>query len=629
MEKRERESYHIPSSSEKGDTERMKEIFRQLASKNKEPTEADFARLAKEFPNNEEIVEEYLRFRTKHYDKIRKQAAHAAEKILNKYSSGKYSLHEILKKMLKYKQEYKWSDLEYDEFRKALFNRLTGQQALQVEYNQNIMVNRSRISQTLGSHRIVEEGLKIKDSEQGILAEILRMYDKWLPLHNAIFINSLTYEDCSLAAITGTFSRDRNIASNFIHPVIAAMFLPKFNIFETFMIYANIGKIVKLRYEKQPILTEPDALLYGNFITDPNDVVCEISSAITDLRNRYQVQVTLWETILRLRQGRYYEAGPMSDFMASLNACRNNIYDNADLIYNQDEGSIIRKIMSVFSLRPTLIVTRPISSVALLGQVGFNFMSPGQCSTGTSQQGPFMGNPVYTITSIPMFNINIPPYYNERCEPIELQNAMNQTVWINENKTIIPKEQAILYSNEVIIFYVNRRVQRIQIRAFTNPLCFSQLPMTMSGLDRLNNYPLIVNDSIKIAGVNETYDLRSVVAVTETSIIHRGSESRLITGSTAMIASKRNPMAGIFQPEYFLYDPLGAAIPVKHPYFEDEENNPQYHGYITNKPISYIAKFLSEGPPNAPTFADRACHNGTIFIYAKPTGYTVDHILSF
>ena len=54
----------------------------------------------------------------------------------------------------------------------------------------------------------------------------------------------------------------------------------------------------------------------------------------------------------------------MSEFISTLNACRNNLYDNADLAYNQDEGAILRRLLSVFSIRPTIIYTKPIYSVA-------------------------------------------------------------------------------------------------------------------------------------------------------------------------------------------------------------------------------------------------------------------------
>ena len=83
---------------------------------------------------------------------------------------------------------------------------------------------------------------------------------------------------------------------------------------------------------------------------------------------------------------------------------------------------------------------------------------------------------------------------------------------------MIPKEQSIIYSKEVLIFYVNRRIQRIQIRTFSNPLTFSQLPLTMSSFERLNAYPINVPDRMTLGRSEEIYHLRSVVAVTETHI---------------------------------------------------------------------------------------------------------------
>lgn len=641
-----REPFEIRENEIKGkesmaERDKIRAEFERLYRKGT-PSEADFADLAKRYPNIENIIDEYQRFRAKRYADIKKKARKWAEKILQKYATGKKTTYEILKKMLKHKAEYNWSDMDYDLFRKELSDLLTGKRAMEIEYNQNLIAYRSRISQALGYKPIrEEEGLKIKDTEQGILAEILRMYDRYLALHNQVFMHSLTYEDTSLVAITGEYKREHHIASNYIHPIIACMFIPKFDVFEIHMLYSNFGKIIKDRHERKPIVTEPDALLYYDIISDPNDVVCEVSSPITDIRNRYQVQIHLWETVLKLRNGKYYEATSISEFIASLNACRNNLYDNTDLIYNQDDGAIMRRLMSVFSLRPTFIATKPIYSIASLGQCGLNFLVPQTTTFGTAQGLlPFVSQPVYTITSIPMITLQIPPYQTDDAQPIDLKSAINQTIWINENKTIVPKEQTIIYSKEVLIFYVNRRIQRIQIRTFANPLTFSQLPLTMSSFDRLNKYPLIVPDRISIrSSSDEAFELRSVVAVTETTIRQTGAETSIITGSVGLIATHRNPLQGTFEPNHLLYDPFGASLPVKHPLWgRDAEDagqccNPRpYDGFVTNKPFSFINSYISpviDGIEPSPSFYDRASKNGTIFIYAKPSGYKSNEVLLF
>src|SRR5690606_3716664 len=105
----------------------------------------------------------------------------------------------------------KWSDFEYDEFRKELQYQLTGYRALEIDYNQKL--NRSRINRALGNDLIKFEygkGLIIKESEHPILSEILGLYESTQSLHKSVFMHSLMYEDCSIVAMTGEYDRKKH-----------------------------------------------------------------------------------------------------------------------------------------------------------------------------------------------------------------------------------------------------------------------------------------------------------------------------------------------------------------------------------------------------------------------------------
>lgn len=622
-------------------------------------TQADIAKLYSKYPDKESIIKEMIRSSTKRYTEIKDQARKVAARIYNKYSNGSKPLHEILQKMMKYKAKHKWSDYEYDEFRKELTSLLTGNRAKEIDNNQNIDINRSIINKTLGNETIryeTERGLAIKESEYGILSEILSLHETSSALHKQVFMQSLLYTDCSLVAMTGEFKRERNMASNYIHPLIACMFLPKFDLFEMLMLYSNFGSIIKSRYEKKPIVTEPDSLLFNEITSDPNDVVCDINSPIADLRNRYKVQISLWKLVLALRNGNYYETEPISEFMTTLNTCRNNLYDNADLAFNQDEGSMLRRLFSVFSMRPTIVYTKPISNLSVANYYGYqsqynapsnypnnyygqapnipvndNYLNfnpyglakqsdllPGY-SNSTNSIDYFNNQPSSTITNIPVITIQLPPFA-EGVQPIDLRSATSQTIWINENKTIVPKEQSIIHSKEVLIFYANRRLQKIQIKTYLNPLPFSQLPLTMSNFEKLNPYPIDVPSTISIGRAEETYQLRSVVAVNQTQIKQGNTLSNIISGSTGLITTPRNFEKANYDTHYYLYDPFGASLPVIHP--TDTKEGPKY---FTNKPISIIEpNFVSSNDAsgsNSASFFERATHTGTIFIYAKSSGY--------
>lgn len=601
--------------SNEGTRERIKEEVDKLAQKGP-ITQNDIIDLYNKYPNNDFIVEEIIKLTTKRYQKIKEKAREIAQKISKKYHNSNRPLHEILEKMLKYKSANKWSTSEYEEFRKELSSMLSGKRAMEIDYNQNIVTNRSRINRALGSTATIKmSGLNIKETEYPIVNEIMAMHNKSVTLHKTLYMHSLMYQDCSIVAMTGEYKRDNHTATNYIHPLIACMFLPKFEIFEMMMLYSNFGNIIKSCYDKKPIVTEPDSLLYQHITTDPNDVVCEINSPMADLRNRYRVQIALWETVLKIRNGKYYDNSSFNEFVSALNSCRNNLYDNADLVYNQDEGAMLRRLLSVFSLRPTIITTRPIYSLMSMAASPYSNFSLNM--NNPMAVSPFNNQPVYTITYIPMITVQIPPYV-EGSNPEAQDLRISQNIWINENKTIVPKEQSVIYSKEVLIFYVNRRIQRIQLRTFTNPLHFSQTPLTMTNFERLNSYPVTVPPTITLGRSGEIYNLRSVVTVTESEILQSNHRTQIITGNAGLIMKHRDLNSGEFNPVYYLYDPIGASIPVPKP---DETGE-----YILNKPISIIDPYYSI--ENNQSFFSRASRNGTIFIYANPSGYNPQEIVA-
>lgn len=575
--------------------------------------------LYKKYP--EEFVDEFNRMNAKRLEGIRRKAESVARKVITKYHNSNRPLHEIMAKMVKYKNQNDWTDVEYEVFRSELEKKFQGKRAYEIDYNQGNEEFRSRINRTLGyrPQQAYEDGLKIKETEHGTLSEILSMYERSLPLYRANFVDSLTYDDSGLQAISGEFNSGKHVASNHIHPLIACMFVPKIGYFENQVVYSNIGGIIKARYEGKPIMTEADAMLFNDMVTDPNDVVCDESSPIVDLKKRYQVQIDLWEIIQNLRYGKYYDGNANQRLLTNLNMCRNNLYDYADLTYNQDEGAMLRRIMNVFSMRPTLISTRPISAIESFVQNPWAMSMTGLGLNQMQQTGvPYVNKPVITITKIPMMVFQLPVKGilggNGGNEAINIQQAASaQLIWINEKGALTPREQSVIHSREVMIFYANRRISRVNVRTLINPLIFSPTsPVSFSNFERINDHPVEIPDQIVLTNGGDPYDLRSVVAVTETNVkpcsAATGIGNSLITGCIGLI--KTLPSHPISTTGALAYDPFGASIPI-----------PAGGGFTLDKPFTSIHMYI---PPHAPgssqTFTEIASKRGTIFIYARPCG---------
>lgn len=533
--------------------------------------------LRKQYPNDDELVGKIFDQYKNRLDYIRKKAAKFKTMI---FSHPKYSnlpLPQILEKGKKLKDKYGFSDDEFHLF----VNMAVSDKAFAGTNVYN--VPNTPMSRTLGySIDISGDRLKVKENELDILQDILRLYAETKALHSQIVIQHSTYVDCSPEALTGSYNRDKHNAYSYVHPVIAALFLPKIKYIDEHMLVANIANIIKSKYENKPIMTQPEFELYWDIITDPNEVSCIVNreSPLADLKSRIVVQTRLWESVLNLRQGKYYNE-KLTDFLISLDNCNGNIFDAPDLTYVKDEGTILRRILGAFSLRPTIVSTTPLYGI----MSGHYSMSP----TALTQ-----------ITSIPMVVYRLPLNNQHKRISVHLNESLEQPQWFVENKLIVPKNQTIVYSRDILIFYANRRYQTINFGRLTSPCNFTALPTTVTGFESINDVCVNFTNEIDVGG--DTFLLRSVVMVEKSQM-----NKNLIIGSTAAIVIPRNIANGKYDESYLLYDPQGAGEQ-----FESDGS------YVRNNPITYIpgeSSYNDQG--GIESFYKRACCRGTVYVYVK------------
>jgi hypothetical protein len=571
----------------------MKEGSGRLGSKDIQSLTAKYGK--------DDVVDRISTALIKKHAQLKQKAKEIAEKINNRYAQGGKTLYEIYTDLARYKHKYSWSDQEFDIITKEISKHLSGDRVHEIQYNQELVHMKSRMNKTLAPRDIEDEGLRVKESERSILGEILSMYEKSKNTYMTNFVTGIIYDDLSLVAISGEFKRGNHIAANHIHPLLACLFLPKFSILDNQMLFSNIGRIVKHRDSKKRI-DSLDYQLFMSMIYDQNDVVCDMQSPITDLRNRYRVQIALWNIVQQLRAGQYYDALSTGEFVATLNACRNNVCDNADLLYNNDEGSMLRKLLSVFSFRPIMISSTPLTSV-MPSMFGTPYIGIPQTIM------PFSGNPIRTITNISYISIRLPPYFDSNSEPIDIKSSLRQSYWANTSRHIGLHDQNVISSNDILIFYANRRVEHQSIRMYTNPVPFSTLPSTITGFDNLNSYPMSVDDEIKLPQTDKPYLLRSVVAVTELNIdtVKQPVPNRLITGCVGLLVRNINPEENVYETETYIYDPFGAG------YARQVESGQ----VVMNRPVEHLP--MDDNNPITLGFNTRVSRSGTIFIYGKPS----------
>ena len=557
-----------PSRSDGSIEDEVQKLFRK---NNGKISSADFMKMRQKY-DDAELVDKIQKAYIDKHQAISKKAKKFAQLIREKYSNQQYPFHILLEKARLFKVKH---DLTEDEF--AEFQRIYEQELVGLK-SPDVVVPSTNMMKVLGSINVDFQGfaMKLNDNDYKFLQEILKLYSSSRPLHAQVLLQSMQYRDSDFEALTGEYKRELgHRPGDSIHPVIAAMFLPKIDVLENHFLYSNIAGIVKSRYNNEPLNNRPDYELFYALTQDPNDVVCDNRSSIQDLLNRALVQNQLWNCVLNLRNGQYYNA-QFRDFVGTVDMCRLNKQDNPDLVYGRYDGTILKRLLSAFSFRPTVVATTPVYQI-----VNIN---------------PYQQNVRPIVTAVPMINLRLPASINDN-SPISLSDALEQHQYFLENGAMVPRHTSLIYSRGVLFFFVDRRANVIRFNDM-QPFNIARMPISVSGFERLNDREVDFEDVIKIR--NDVYQLRSVVLAE----VNRNSvEMNLVVGSSAIFMIHADHAKGQFQNEWFQYDPISVADAV------------DINGKLENrKPVSQLYGGPGVGVAGT-SFTEKARQRGIIFMY--------------
>ena len=548
------------------------EVQKLFKKNNGKISSADFMKLRQKY-NDSDLVDKIQKSYLDKQGSIIKKAKKFAQLIRDKYSNQQYPFHVLLEKARLFKVKHGLTDDEFTEFQRIYEQELVGQKSLEV------ITPSTNMMKVLGSINIDFQGFahKLGDNDYKLLQEILKLHASSRPLHAQVLLQSMQYRDCDFEAITGEYRRELgHKPTDSIHAVIAAMFLPKIDELETHFLHSNIAGIIKARYNSEPLTNRPDYELFYALTNDPNDVVCDSRSSLQDLYNRAHVQHQLWNCVLNLRNGQYYNTG-FRDFIGSVDMCRLNKQDNPDLIYGRYDGTILKRLLSAFSFRPTIVSTTPIYNI-----VNVN---------------PYQQNVRPVVTAVPMINLRLPPTINDN-SPVSLSDALDQHQYFIENGAMVPRHTSLIYSRGVLFFFVDRRANVIRYNDM-QPFNISRLPLSVSGFERLNDREVDFDDQITIR--SDVYHLRSVVLA---EINRNSPERNLVVGSSTIVMLHQDFTAGRYTNEYFQYDPMSVFDAVL-------TNN----GVQNRSPTSEISGTPRKGAPAGTSFVEMARQRGIIFMY--------------
>ena len=206
---------------------------------------------------------------------------------------------------------------------------------------------------------------------------------------------------------------------------------------------------------------------------------------------------------------------------------------------------------------------------------------------------------------------------------VHLQDALNMSQWYVEEGNVVPRNQNIIYSRNVLIFYVPRRAHTLNIgRLVGGPQAhFNRLPRTVAGFDRLNDTQVDFNLQESLHNGDHVYDLKSVVVVEVNQAIAgpQGQGSQLITGCSACIRRDANDPHEADR--IYWYNPRAAAIGNMPP-MEPTTGTQVW----TNNPITYISE---SGGNDQEDFYTKASRRGTIFLYKQQGDSTLQQLIAY
>jgi hypothetical protein len=475
-------------------------------------------------------IQEAFAHKLKH---VQKSAEEFAKRVHEKYGSD-YPMHKLLEKARKYKQKRNLTDGEFEEFRRAYERILASSPTYtKTEYSRPS----TNIGRTLGTINIDPvEGLKVADDDYAVLQDILKMHGANKITHNQVVLQSLTYEvDKWLSNLDSVkYDPTKHNYMNAIHPVVFAMFATKIHLFEHRVILANLPNIIRARYNKESVQTKPDYELLYDLITDPNDVVCDRTSPLKDLKNRCVLQDALHRCVLNMRMNRFWE--PCSAELAiAIDSCRLMNVENPELLYSGDESVYFRRIINTFSLRPT--VTRTDDALTL------NHSSFQQIAT------------VPVVSSLSIMTLRLPPQ-QPNSPAINLEDAMTQSQFYIENGRFVTKNQQVIYSRNVLLFNILRKYNRIFMNKLFAPFNFQNLPTSVSALEKINNTPVRADLDMIVGSSQDQFHLRAALVSKMTSLPQgNGANVDVVTGCIAYVlnygGSSGAPLSTV------KYDPYG------------------------------------------------------------------------
>ena len=420
--------------------------------------------------------------------KIHKMIKKFIEKIKEKYGNELLDVPNLYKKGVKYTSSHNFTDAEKQAFQSKV---------LKGDFNEVYMPfedqKLTEMYKFLGYSNASAPVMNIKAPDQATLNEIVRLYESTRLLHHNVKIQQYTYENCSPQATSGVYDSERHDFTKHIHPLLFALFVPKIETLEKRMLLTNFGRIVVNRaapyVKKNSNFTDyqtmdewkADQELISDVAKDPNSLqYFSNDTPISNLHKRFKIQIDLWKNVFNLRQGKYYSSNEsdandnITSFMNTINSYEWAFFDSPDMFQIQDEGSLLRKLLSVFSLRP---IQTQLDS--------YNAQASYDNASGKIIYNNFANvtDTIYVQTPIINFRLNIKKDLTSASSgSLLLEDAFGQPDYYIIKRHIVAKKKTIIDVKDILIFNVNRKKSNQSIMSMDRNITMNYVDVAPIGL---------------------------------------------------------------------------------------------------------------------------------------------------
>lgn len=441
--------------------------------------------------------------------KVDKTVRDFMSKVNRKYAHADAGT--ILKKGLKYAQKYKLTPVEVEIFKKRVLG------SHKEVFNKNMRpddeLRFSDMSKFLGmsSHDEPKFQLfKLEGKDMAKLNELFVLYQNHRAITKDVREMVWTYESCATSALLAKFDDAKNIASVHINPVMYMLFLPKIKFLEERMLLTNIGRMILSRtelYVTNKDQISPATLQENQFEVDfmfdlsrdPNtDGYFNKDSPFSNLIKRYEIQLALYRNVLALRQGRPYGTsytdvnGDVMGLTTALSKFDLVMHDSPEMINVDDSAAFLRKLFSVFSIRPTLVQ---------LSGTDVGYYQPPLAGAPPAyanlQKMSFMNIPIIPIrirdpSTVQSLNLGV--------RQISVRQSINQQMYVIEKKKMVLKNRTIMNSKHIVLFSIDRKYNSTAFynQQYNQQYQYIPIASSMSSVTKLNTERLFVDNSLNI-----------------------------------------------------------------------------------------------------------------------------------